>query len=66
MCFTCLCFLVWFLQGGTKVPGIICSKQPSKSTSKDRFTAKCLRAVAGKMDSDKREIIEQKSAFRCC
>ncbi|KAM0825389.1 hypothetical protein ACQ4PT_069595 [Festuca glaucescens] len=50
--------------GGTKVPGMIFSKQPSKWTSKDRFAAKRLRVVADKLDSDKRAIIEQKSAFR--
>ncbi|KAM0930286.1 hypothetical protein ACQ4PT_001034 [Festuca glaucescens] len=43
---------------------MICSKQPSKWTSKDRFVAKRLRSVADKLDSDKRAIIEQKSAFR--
>ncbi|KAM0898757.1 hypothetical protein ACQ4PT_021738 [Festuca glaucescens] len=43
---------------------MICSKQPSKWTSKDRFAAKRLRAIADKLDSDKRAIIEQKSAFR--
>ncbi|KAM0926453.1 hypothetical protein ACQ4PT_003524 [Festuca glaucescens] len=52
------------LPGGTKVPGMICTKQPSKWTSKDRFAAKHLRAVADKLDSDKRAIIERKSAFR--
>ncbi|KAM0823329.1 hypothetical protein ACQ4PT_070936 [Festuca glaucescens] len=46
------------------MPGMICSKQPSKWTSKDRFAAKRLRAVADKLDSDKRAIIERKSAFR--
>ncbi|KAM0914864.1 hypothetical protein ACQ4PT_011238 [Festuca glaucescens] len=43
---------------------MICSKQPSKWTSKDRFATKRLRSVADKLDSDKRAIIEQKSAFR--
>ncbi|KAM0926454.1 hypothetical protein ACQ4PT_003524 [Festuca glaucescens] len=43
---------------------MICTKQPSKWTSKDRFAAKHLRAVADKLDSDKRAIIERKSAFR--
>ncbi|KAM0926733.1 hypothetical protein ACQ4PT_003358 [Festuca glaucescens] len=59
------CFLALNkMEGGTKVPGMICSKQPSKWTSKDRFAAKRLRAVVDKLDSDKRAIIEQKSAFR--
>ncbi|KAM0843062.1 hypothetical protein ACQ4PT_057953 [Festuca glaucescens] len=54
------CFLALNkMEGGTKVSGMICSKQP-----KDRFAAKRLRAVADKLDSDKRAIIEQKSAFR--
>ncbi|KAM0847565.1 hypothetical protein ACQ4PT_054933 [Festuca glaucescens] len=43
------CFLALNkMEGGTKVPGMICSKQPSKWTLKDRFAAKRLRAVGKK------------------